>query len=129
MLGHGWDERDWPERRAPTMAELDRASYGGSVYLSRVDVHSAVASTALRRLISALRAGDQTTALEIGDIAVTFPDDHSAVVTFTTPFPCALSKGVIQGCCRKYGERALIEHRTGGCVDDGGRSCAYYVTW
>ncbi|HET8617053.1 MAG TPA: amidohydrolase family protein [Actinomycetales bacterium] len=47
VLGHGWDERGWPEGRPPTMAELDRASYGGSVYLSRVDVHSAVVSSAL----------------------------------------------------------------------------------
>jgi predicted amidohydrolase YtcJ len=47
VLGHGWDERGWPEGRPPTMSELDRASYGGSVYLSRVDVHSAVVSSAL----------------------------------------------------------------------------------
>ncbi len=47
VLGHGWDERSWPERRPPTMAELDRASYGGSVYLARVDVHSAVVSSSL----------------------------------------------------------------------------------
>jgi predicted amidohydrolase YtcJ len=47
VLGHGWDDRGWPEGRPPTMAELDRASYGGSVYLARVDVHSAVVSSAL----------------------------------------------------------------------------------
>jgi predicted amidohydrolase YtcJ len=47
LLATGWDERDWPERRPPTAAELDRASYGGVVYLSRVDVHSAVVSSAL----------------------------------------------------------------------------------
>lgn len=47
LLGHGWDESRWPERRPPTSAELDRASYGSVVYLSRVDVHSAVVSSAL----------------------------------------------------------------------------------
>ena len=47
VLGHGWDETTWPERRAPTRQELDRASYGGVVYLSRIDVHSAVVSSAL----------------------------------------------------------------------------------
>ena len=41
ILGGGWDETDWPEQRAPTAAELDRAAYGGAVYLARVDVHSA----------------------------------------------------------------------------------------
>ncbi|HEX6755836.1 MAG TPA: amidohydrolase family protein [Mycobacteriales bacterium] len=47
LLGHGWDENRWPERRPPTLTELDRASYGSVVYLSRVDVHSAVVSSAL----------------------------------------------------------------------------------
>ena len=47
ILGHGWDETNWPEHRAPTRQELDRASYGGVVYLSRIDVHSAVVSSAL----------------------------------------------------------------------------------
>ena len=47
VLGHGWDETRWPEARPPHREELDRASYGGVVYLSRVDVHSCVASSAL----------------------------------------------------------------------------------
>ena len=47
LLGTGWDETAWPERRPPTAAELDRASYGGVVYLARTDVHTAVASSAL----------------------------------------------------------------------------------
>lgn len=53
ILGTGWDETHWPDRRAPTAAELDRASYGGVVYLSRADVHSAVASSALLAISSA----------------------------------------------------------------------------
>ena len=47
VLGTGWEETSWPERRPPTARELDRASYGGVVYLARTDVHSAVASSAL----------------------------------------------------------------------------------
>ena len=47
VLGHGWDETNWPEHRAPTARELDRAGYGGLVYISRVDAHSAVVSSAL----------------------------------------------------------------------------------
>ncbi len=50
IIGTGWDETDWPERRGPTSAELDRASYGSLVYVSRADVHSAVASSALLAL-------------------------------------------------------------------------------
>ncbi len=47
VLGTGWDDTAWPEGRPPTAGELDRASYGGVVYLARTDVHSAVASSAL----------------------------------------------------------------------------------
>jgi predicted amidohydrolase YtcJ len=47
LWGHGWDETSWPERRPPTRAELDRASGGAPVYLSRIDGHSAVVSSAL----------------------------------------------------------------------------------
>jgi predicted amidohydrolase YtcJ len=47
VLGHGWDERSWPEARPPTRAEIDRATGGAVAYLSRIDVHSAVVSTAL----------------------------------------------------------------------------------
>lgn len=47
ILGHGWDETTWHDRTLPTASELDRASFGSLVYLSRVDVHSALASGAL----------------------------------------------------------------------------------
>jgi predicted amidohydrolase YtcJ len=47
LWGHGWDETSWPERRPPTRAELDRASGGAPVYLSRIDAHSAAVSSAL----------------------------------------------------------------------------------
>ncbi|GAA4868451.1 MULTISPECIES: amidohydrolase [Saccharopolyspora] len=47
VWGHGWDETWWPERRPPTRAEIDTASGGAQVYLSRIDVHSALVSTAL----------------------------------------------------------------------------------
>ncbi|GLY20195.1 amidohydrolase [Kineosporia sp. NBRC 101677] len=44
VLGHGWDELKLAEGRPPTAQELDRAGGGAVVYLSRVDVHSAVVS-------------------------------------------------------------------------------------
>ena len=47
LIGHGWDETRWPEGRAPTRTEVDRATWGSVAYLSRIDVHSAVASSAL----------------------------------------------------------------------------------
>jgi predicted amidohydrolase YtcJ len=54
LLGSGWDETRWPERRAPTAHELDRASYGGLVYLARTDLHSAVASSSLMAAVAGL---------------------------------------------------------------------------
>ncbi|SFJ97609.1 amidohydrolase [Cellulomonas sp. KH9] len=48
--GTGWDEGAWPEGRPPTRAELDAAGQGLPVYLARVDVHSAVVSSALADL-------------------------------------------------------------------------------
>lgn len=47
LLGHGWDASRWPGNRPPTRAELDAATGGRPLYLSRIDVHSAVATTAL----------------------------------------------------------------------------------
>jgi predicted amidohydrolase YtcJ len=47
LLGTGWDATAWPEGRPPTRRELDEAAGGRPLYLSRVDVHSALATTAL----------------------------------------------------------------------------------
>ncbi|MFL6065346.1 MAG: amidohydrolase [Friedmanniella sp.] len=47
VVGQGWDECGWSEPVPPTRLELDRAAPGVAVYLARVDVHSAVVSSAL----------------------------------------------------------------------------------
>ncbi|MFJ2394052.1 amidohydrolase [Streptomyces sp. NPDC087843] len=61
LLGHGWDAARWPGGRPPTRAELDEATGGRPLYLSRIDVHSAVATTALLDLVPGVtgRAGYQ----------------------------------------------------------------------
>ncbi|MEE6179597.1 amidohydrolase [Mycobacterium sp. 050134] len=56
VWGHGWDESGWPENSPPTTADLDVALGDRPAYLTRVDVHSALASTALRRLAPDLPA-------------------------------------------------------------------------
>lgn len=58
LLGHGWDESTWPEGRAPTTAEIDACVGDRAAYLSRIDVHSALASTALRAMAPQVRALD-----------------------------------------------------------------------
>ncbi|MFF3939734.1 amidohydrolase [Streptomyces phaeofaciens] len=56
LLGHGWDASRWPGGRPPTRAELDAATGGRPLYLSRIDVHSAVVTTALLELTPGLAA-------------------------------------------------------------------------
>ncbi|GAA1992039.1 amidohydrolase [Catenulispora subtropica] len=55
VIGQGWDESRWPERRAPSQAELDRAVGDRPAYLSRADVHSALVSSALVAAVPEVR--------------------------------------------------------------------------
>lgn len=56
LLGTGWDTTDWPEQRHPTRAELDAATGNRPLYLTRVDVHSALVTTALLDLVPDIAA-------------------------------------------------------------------------
>lgn len=56
IWGHGWDESGWPEAVPPSTDDLDAVVGDRPAYLARVDVHSAVASSALRRVSPALSA-------------------------------------------------------------------------
>lgn len=47
VLGHGWDESGWADPTLPSAEELERAAGGRPVYLTRVDVHSALVSTSM----------------------------------------------------------------------------------
>ncbi len=69
IFGHGWDERLWPDPRPPLRSELDRAAPGRCAYLARIDVHSAVASTALLDRVPGIAgaAGFRTDGLLTGD--------------------------------------------------------------
>ncbi|MFF9067365.1 amidohydrolase [Streptomyces sp. NPDC014891] len=58
LIGHGWDASRWPERRPLTRAELDELTGGRPLYLTRIDVHSAVVTTALLDLVPGVRGLD-----------------------------------------------------------------------
>jgi predicted amidohydrolase YtcJ len=62
VWGHGWDESAWPENVAPSTADLDVVLGDRPAYLARVDVHSALVSTGLRRLVPELPAAAGFTA-------------------------------------------------------------------
>lgn len=66
---------------------------------------------------------------QIGEIRCELEGEGAALVTFATPFPCALTRGILQGCARKFAPDALIEHGPEGCVDQGHPECTFQVTW
>jgi predicted amidohydrolase YtcJ len=47
VLGHGWDETAWSDPSLPTRHEIDRVVGHRAAYLTRVDSHSALVSSAL----------------------------------------------------------------------------------
>ncbi|MBA2531607.1 MAG: amidohydrolase family protein [Nocardioidaceae bacterium] len=47
VLGYGWDETQWSPPEPFTGADVDRAVHDRPAYLARIDVHSAIVSTAL----------------------------------------------------------------------------------
>jgi len=97
LLGHGWDAARWPGGRPPTRAELDEATGGRPLYLSRIDVHSAVVTTALLDLVPGVtaRAGYSP------DAPLT-RDAHHAVR--------AAALGAISGEQRIWAQRAALAH-------------------
>ncbi len=59
IIGRGWIETHWPERRFPTRADIDAVVSDRPVFLERIDGHAAVANTA---------------ALTLGQIGESTPD-------------------------------------------------------
>lgn len=98
ILGGGWNETDWPEGRVPTLRELDRASYGGIVYLARVDIHSALASSALLSTVPGVQQLDGYR----GEGWVAEPDAHDPVRRAAL---AALTRGQ-----RADAQRAALRH-------------------
>ncbi len=65
-----------------------------------------------------------------GGITCELEDDNSAVLEFTGTWgPCALQIGIIEGSCARLGVQPLVEHGATGCMDRGGKSCTYRVSW
>ncbi|WP_319054659.1 amidohydrolase [Streptomyces europaeiscabiei] len=93
LLGHGWDAARWPGGRPPTRAELDEATGGRPLYLSRIDVHSAVVTTALLDLVPGAAA------FEDGPLT---RDAHHAVR--------ATALGAITPAQRTEAQRAALAH-------------------
>lgn len=64
----------------------------------------------------------------LGSIAAQVEED-SALMVFTTPFPCSLDQGICAGACSHFGFTPLVEHRGDSCRDRGDEACEYQVSW
>ncbi|RZA22248.1 MAG: amidohydrolase [Lysobacteraceae bacterium] len=58
LIGGGWDQNDWPERKFPSAAELDAFFPDRPVWLSRVDGHAGWANGAAMRAVERDLAGE-----------------------------------------------------------------------
>jgi predicted amidohydrolase YtcJ len=124
LLGRGWDQNDWPEKRFPTASELDRAAGDRPVYLVRVDGHAAWANTraiALAGLTAATAdpAGGRILRDAAGAPAGVFVDTAQALVASKIPPPTRdvrkrrLAKGL--AACAEAGLTSV--HDAGVTVD------------
>ena len=74
VFGHSWDESRWEDSTLPTLDELDRSAGGRPLYLTRIDVHSALVNRA-----SLAVAGDLTGLRGTSGGAVLSLEAHAAV--------------------------------------------------
>lgn len=65
----------------------------------------------------------------IGEIEHFRTGDRSAKMVFSTPFPCHLDQGIIQGCVMRFASFPKILHGEELCRDHGGNRCTYEVSW
>ena len=110
VLAYGWDESGWPERRPFTARELDRAAYGGVVYASRVDGHSAVVS-------SALAAAARLSPSDSDDGLVHTDAHHRARAAFAANVPREQTREDVRTALRLAASRGIAEvHENAGPV-------------
>ncbi|MFJ9562921.1 amidohydrolase [Streptomyces fuscichromogenes] len=105
LLGHGWDASRWAEGRPPTRAELDAATGGRPLYLSRIDVHSAVVTTALLDLVpgavpgaDAPLTGDAHHAVRAAAFAAVTPAQRAAAQRTALAHAASLGIGTVHEC-------------------------------
>jgi len=109
ILGHGWDAARWPEQRPPSRGELDGAAGGRAVYLPRVDVHSAVVTTALLDLVPGVTAlagyhpdapltGDAHHAVRAAAHAAVTPQQRTRAQRAALAHAAALGIGTVHEC-------------------------------
>lgn len=121
LLGHGWDQNDWPETAFPTAADLDAAFPDRPVWLSRIDGHAGWAnSAAMRLVVRDLRGnwqpdGGQILRNAVGEPTGVFVDAAMGLIESRVP---ALDDAQTERAL-KLGMRAAVEHGLTGVHDAG----------
>ncbi len=92
IVGGGWIETHWPERRFPTRADLDPVVADRPVYLQRADGHALVANGAALRLAgitgsTAVPAGGQILLDAKGEPTGLLVDNAMALIDANRPPP------------------------------------------
>ncbi|MFI9820095.1 amidohydrolase [Streptomyces sp. NPDC052013] len=105
LLGHGWDAARWPGGRPPTRAELDTATGGRPLYLSRIDVHSAAVTTALLDLAGGEvpredrpLTGDDHHAVRAAALAAVTPAQRTEAQRAALAHAASLGIGTVHEC-------------------------------
>ncbi|MGW2172736.1 amidohydrolase [Streptomyces sp. NPDC001705] len=105
LLGHGWDAARWPDGVPPTRAELDRATGGRPLYLSRIDVHSAVVTTALLDLtpgrvarVDGPLTGDDHHAVRAAALGAVTPAQRATAQRAALAHAASLGIGTVHEC-------------------------------
>ncbi|SEP88938.1 amidohydrolase [Streptomyces radiopugnans] len=100
LLGHGWDASAWSGQSLPSRTELDEAAGHRPLYLTRVDVHSALVTTALLDLVPG--AADVTNLPGYAPDAALTGDAHHAVR--------AVAHASVTPAQRTDAQRAALRH-------------------
>jgi predicted amidohydrolase YtcJ len=97
IVGRGWIETHWPEKRFPTRADLDRAVPDRPVVLTRADGHALVANSAMLSLAGVRRdtaapAGGQILKDAAGEPTGMLIDNAMGLVRAKTPPPSSAAQ-------------------------------------
>src|SRR5690349_1651402 len=110
LFALNWQEHDWAEDRPMTAAELDRASFGGVVYASRIDGHSAVVSSALAMISGADRLDGW-----LGDGLVARDAKNAARAAFDAARSADQRREDVEDALRAAGRQGIaVVHECGG---------------
>jgi predicted amidohydrolase YtcJ len=94
LVGRGWDQNEWPDKRFPDGSALETVAPGRAVWLQRIDGHAGLASAAAMRSAAITRDtadpdGGKIVRREDGEPSGVLVDNAMALVDQKVPLPTA----------------------------------------